>query len=191
MRAARSFGCGVVKSLPTGTWVPLAPSRVGGGVRVSPFRFIFHHGFPLFNTSRRLVCLDLEAARFCCPKDGPYWPHPEVPLGGFGESPVGLVFPPSVVLGDFRGLTFGSGWAACGLPAPFALGILRGWNMHAVRRPFDRRLEPLFSSWLGSLQSFFCARLTLVFGTAFQGSCGTRWRMSPSPRDRRTGRYWS
>ena len=62
------FGCGVVRSLPTGTWVPLAPSRVGGGVRVSPFGFIFHHGFTLFNTSRLLVCLD-----------GPYRPQ-------FGES---------------------------------------------------------------------------------------------------------
>ena len=37
-------------------------------------------------------------------------------------------------------------------------------------RPFDRRLEPLFSAWLGSLHSFCCARLTLVFGTASQGS---------------------
>ena len=55
-------------------------------------------------------------------------------------------------------------------------------------RPFDRRLEPPpFSSWLGYLPSFFCARLTHVFGTAFQESYGTHWRMSPSPRDRRTG----
>ena len=121
---------------------------------------------------------------------------PEVPLEGFGESPVGLVFPPSVVLfGDFRGWTLGSCWAAYCLPAPFALGI-RGvgtcMQFAAVgSRPFDRRLEPLFSSWLGSLHSFFCARLTLVCGTAFQGSCGTRWRMSPSPQDRRTGSCWS
>ena len=46
----------------------------------------------------------------------------------------------------------------------------------------------MFSAWLGSLHSFCCARLTLVFGTASQGSFGTRWRMSLSPRDRQTGR---
>ena len=60
-------------------------------------------------------------------------------------------------------------------------------------RQFDRRLEPPppFSSWLGYLPSFFCARLTHVFGTAFQGSYGTHWRMSPSRQDRRTGSCWS
>ena len=35
--------------------------------------------------------------------------------------------------------------------------------------------NPPFSSWLGFLPSFFCARLTHVFGTAFQASCGTRF----------------
>ena len=49
-------------------------------------------------------------------------------------------------------------------------------------RPFDRRFEPLFSAWLGSLHCFCCARLTLVFGTASQGSFGTRWDESISPR---------
>ena len=48
-------------------------------------------------------------------------------------------------------------------------------------RPFDRRLEPLFSAWLGSLHSFCCARLTLVFGTA--SSFGTRWPISPRQTD--------
>ena len=94
------------------------------------------------------------------------------------ESPVGLVFPLSVVcVGDFwGGLTFGPCWVACGLPAPCAFGILWGWNIRAVRRggvPAVRgRLEPLFSAWLGSLHSFCCARLTLVFGTASQGPLG-------------------
>ena len=59
-------------------------------------------------------------------------------------------------------------------------------------REYNRnKAMPPFSSWIGYLPSFFCARLTHVFGTAFQGSYGTHWRMSPSPRDRRTGSCWS
>ena len=120
---------------------------------------------------------------------------PEVPLRVLRESFVGWVFPPPWLFWGFPGGTLRSCWAACRLTAPLALVIRKGWpclQFAAVgSRPFDRRLEPLFSAWLGSLHSFCCARLTLVFGTASQESCGTRWRMSLSPRDRRTGSCWS
>ena len=148
---------------------------------------------PLFQHATTAGCLEPEAAQFGCPKDGPYRPLFEesgcgrtwVPGGAlrvFWESLVGLVFPP-----------FGPCWVAYGLHAPCAFGILWGWNIRAVRRggvPAVRgRLEPLSSAWLGSLHSFCCARLTLVFGTASQGSFGTRWRMSLSPQDRQTGSW--
>ena len=184
-------------SLPTGTWVPLAPSRVGGGVRVSPFGFIFHHGFPpvqhattagLPRSGGCTLWQDIghSLEKVAAADSG----FPEVPLGVFGESPVGLVFPPPWFFLGFPAIGL---HVAC-LPHLHSASCGVGTCMQCAAvgsRPFDRRLEPLFSSWLGSLQGFFCARLTLVFGTAFQESCGTRWRMSPSPRDRRTGSCWS
>ena len=119
---------------------------------------------------------------------------PEVPLGVLGNPPSGWSSPLRGSFGDFRG----------GLLGPVGLHVACLPHLHSASggvgtclqfaalgsRSFDRRLEPLFSAWLGSLHSFCCARLTLVFGTAFQGSCGTRWRMSLSPRDRRTGSCW-
>ena len=153
---------------------------------------------PLFNTPRLPVCLDLEAARFGC-LSATVWRKwlrlTEVPLGVLGNPPSGWSSPLRGSFGDFRG----------GLLGPVGLHVACLPHLHSASgkvgtclqfaavgsRPFDRRLEPLFSAWLGSLHSFCCARLTLVFGTAFQGSCGTRWRMSLSPRDRRTGSCWS
>ena len=98
------FGGGVVYSLPTGTWVPLAPSWVGGGVGVFPFFFLgslFAVVSPLFQHATTAGCLEPEAAQFGCPKDGPYRPlfeesgggesgFPEVPWGFLGIPPVGL-----------------------------------------------------------------------------------------------------
>ena len=49
-------------------------------------------------------------------------------------------------------------------------------------RRFDRRLKTPFSSWLGYLPSFLCARPTHVFGTAFQGPMDTLADESFSPR---------
>ena len=69
------FGGGVVYSLPTGTWVPLAPSWVGGGVGVFPFLgFFVRFVSPLFQHATTAGCLEPEAAQFGCPKDGPYRP---------------------------------------------------------------------------------------------------------------------
>ena len=77
---------------------------------------------PLFNTPRLPVCLDLEA--LAAPRTG-HIGHslekvaaadsgfPEVPLGVFGESPVGLVFPPPWFLGVDFWVLLGCMWPAC------------------------------------------------------------------------------
>ena len=115
MRAARSclttcFGCGVVKSFLTGTWVPLAPSRVGGPVRLDleAARFGYPQGRAISATVwRKWLRLTLGSLRSPC---------------GCWGIPSGWSSPLRCFFGDLRGLTFGSCWAACGLPAPFALG---------------------------------------------------------------------
>ena len=114
---------------------------------------------PCFNTPRLPVASNRRLHNLAAPRAGRIGHclkkvaaaesgFPEV-IGGFWESPVGLVFPLSVVpVGDFwGGLTFGPCWVACGLPAPCAFGILWGWNIRAVRRggvPFEGGSNPCF-----------------------------------------------
>ena len=116
-----------MRSLPTGAWVPGPVLGAGRSADVSFWGLSFTLVSPVFNTSRLRVCLDPEAARFGCPKDGPYRPQfgevaaadsgfPEVPLGVLGN-------PPSKNNSPLRGF-----W---GFPG---VGIMRGWNMHAVCR---------------------------------------------------------
>ena len=102
------FGGGVVRSLPTGTWVPLAPSWVGGVVGVFPLfgGSLFTLVSPLFQHATA-GCLEPEAAQFGCPKDGPYRPltlGSLRPLGVLGNPPLGWSSPSVVPVGDFRGV---------------------------------------------------------------------------------------
>ena len=193
-------------------------SSLLGSVFLFPLLFHFGGARGFFRwhgsgaTSRQLDLLDHEATCISCPKDGPSQPRfgksgcVMVSLRspcGFGESPTWSVSP-SVLLGGFwvalsllKSRDFGGNVSGCVWPACSICTLHSARLEHACIVP---RLgpggsigasKPPFSSWLGYLPSFLCARPTHVFGTAFQGSYETRWRMSPSPRDRRTGSCWS
>ena len=66
------FGGGVVYSLPTGTWVPLAPSWVGGGVGVFPFFGVLCSFWspPCFNTPRLPVASNRRLHNLAAPRTG-------------------------------------------------------------------------------------------------------------------------
>ena len=86
-----------------------------------------------------------------------------VPLKVLGNPPSGWSSPLLGFFGDFRGWTLRSCWAACCLPAPLALGIRKGWY---------RRLEPLFSSWLGPYTVSFAPALHSSLGPHSKGPVG-------------------
>ena len=101
---------------------------------------------PCFNTPRLPVASNRRLRNLAAPRAGRIGHclkkvaaadsgFPEVFLGVLGNPPLGWSSPSVVPVGDFRGgLTFGPCWAAGGLPAPCAFGILWGWNIRAVCR---------------------------------------------------------
>ena len=124
--------------------MPLAPSLVGGGVRGVSFWVYLSPLFPPCSTRHdSLIASTRRPHALAAPRMGHIscglekWLRLtlgflEVPLGFLGNPPPGWS-PPSVLLG-ISGVDFWSCRAACGLPAPSALGILRVWNTHALCR---------------------------------------------------------
>ena len=146
-------GGGVVYSLPTGTWVPLAPSWVGGGVGGSLFVLVS----PLFQHATTAGCLEPEAAQFAAPRTGRIGhclkkvaaAEPgfcEVPWGFCGNPPSSWFSPlPWFLLGISGGFDFwarlGCVWPACPMCIRHSVGVAHScsWSRWGPGRSREAR----------------------------------------------------
>ena len=150
---------------------------------------------PCFNTPRLPVASNRRLHNLAAPRTGRIGhclKKVAAAEPGFPEVPWGI--PRRVGLPPFRGSCWGFRggfdfwallgcvWPACPMCIRHSVGLEHSCSSPRWGAPVRGRLEPLSSAWLGSLHSFCCARLTLVFGTASQNSFATHWHLPETDR---------